>query len=91
MLIGAMRPRESRTADVQGTSLEEVYALLEKERPEGFDLVKAPVRMIKGAPLIEATGTFDRFDSPTEIEAADLDALVGKVPEGWQLLSVREA
>jgi hypothetical protein len=89
MLIGSIRPRETRTADVQGTSLEDVYAQLEKERPEGFALVKAPVRMIKGAPIIETTGTFDRFDSPTDVEAEDLDALIRKIPEGWQLLSVR--
>jgi hypothetical protein len=89
MLIGSIRPRETRTADVQGTSLEDVYSELEKERPVGFALVKAPVRMIKGAPIIEATGTFDRFDSPTDIEAEDLDALIERVPEGWQLLSVR--
>lgn len=89
MLIGSIRPRETRTADVQGRSLEDVYAKLEQERPEGFALVKAPVRMIKGAPIIEATGTFARFDSPTEVEAEDLDALLGKVPEGWELLSVR--
>jgi len=89
MLIGATRPRESQTADVQGTSLEDVYAQLASNRPDGFDLVNAPVTMVKGAPLIEATGRFERFDSPTEIEAEDMDALIGKVPEGWQLLSVR--
>lgn len=91
MLTGLIRPRESHSADVQGTSLEDVYALLEKERPEGFRLMKAPVRMIKGAPLIEATGTFARVDAPTEIEADDLDALLAKVPDGWQLLSILSA
>jgi hypothetical protein len=89
MLIGTIRPTESATVDVQGTSLEDVYAKLAEQAPAGFDLVSAPVRMIKGAPLMEATATFHRRDEPTVIEAEDMDALTGKVPDGWQLLSVR--
>lgn len=90
MLIGSIRPVETRTVDVTAPSLEAVHADLESQRPAGFDLVSAPVRMIKGAALMETTGKFARRDEPSEIEAVDMDTLIGKVPDGWQLLSVRK-
>ncbi|WP_217177018.1 hypothetical protein [Streptomyces sp. AC495_CC817] len=89
MLIGLMRPVETASFPVEGASLEEIQTRLEEHRPEGFDLVSSPVEMIKGAAVLKATGTFARRDQVTEIEADDLDALQAKVPEGWQLLSVR--
>ncbi|KJL49154.1 hypothetical protein RS84_00266 [Microbacterium hydrocarbonoxydans] len=51
--------------------------------------MNAPAEMVKGAALIETTGTFDRRDDVREIEAEDMDAMRAKVPEVWQLLSVR--
>lgn len=89
MLIGMIRPRGTQTADVTGTSLEDVQQQLGELAPAGYELVNAPATMIKGAPLIKTTGTFERRDEVTEIEADDMDALEAKVPEGWQLLSVR--
>ena len=90
MLIGLMRPVETQSFDVQGASLEEIHDNLMAHRPEGFDLISAPVVMAKRDTTINATGTFARRDQVTEIEADDLTALRAKVPEGWQLLSVRE-
>lgn len=89
MLIGSIRPVETRTVDVKGDSLEDVTGQIAAQTPAGFDLVSAPARMPKGGQGIETTATFERRDAPTEIEADDLDALTGKVPDGWQLLSVR--
>lgn len=45
--------------------------------------------MIKGAAILKAKGTFHSRDRVEQIEADDMDALHAKVPEGWQLLSVR--
>lgn len=90
MLIGSIRPLETHTVDVTGTSLEDITTQLDNLRPAGFDLVSAPARMPKGAQGIETTATFARRDEPSEIEAEDMDALTAKMPEGWQLLSVRK-
>ncbi|GAT73558.1 hypothetical protein MHM582_2052 [Microbacterium sp. HM58-2] len=89
MLIGMIRPRGAQTAEVTGTSLDDVQKQLDALRPDGYELVNAPAEMIKGAPLIKTTGTFERRDDVREIEADDMPALESKVPEGWQLLSVR--
>lgn len=90
MLIGMIRPRGATSTEVTGTSLEDVQAQLEAQRPEGYELMNAPAEMVKGAALIKTTGTFERRDDVREIEAEDMDALEAKVPDGWQLLSVRQ-
>ncbi|WP_426186546.1 hypothetical protein [Microbacterium sp. TWP3-1-2b2] len=89
MLIGLMRPVETRSVDVEAADLAGVQTALSAQRPEGFDLVSAPVVMIKGAAILKAKGTFQSRDRIEQIEADDMDALLAKVPEGWQLLSVR--
>ncbi|GAT74713.1 hypothetical protein [Microbacterium hydrocarbonoxydans] len=91
MLIGLMRPVEVQSVSVEGTDLADIQAQLEAQRPEGFDIVSSPVEMIKGAAVLKAVGTFARRDQVTEVEAEDLDALLAKVPDGWQLLNVRKA
>lgn len=91
MLIGLMRPVETTSVAIEATDLADVQAQLAAQRPEGFDLVSSPVEMVKGAAVLKAVGTFARRDQVTEIEADDMAALEVKVPEGWQLLSVREA
>lgn len=91
MLIGLIRPVETETAEVTGTSLEDVQDRLETLRLPGFSLVSAPVRMLKGEAMMQATGTFRRVDGITEITGEDMPALLEQVPDGWQLLSVRRA
>lgn len=89
MLIALVRPTETVTVDVIGTTLEDVTAQLEAQKQPGFDLVPAPVRMLKGEAKMEATGTFKRVDGVREVEADDMGALTAKVPDGWEILSVR--
>lgn len=89
MLVAQIRPIEKTTVDVIGTTLEDVITQLDAHRQPGFDLVSAPVRMLKGEAKMEATGTFSRVDGIREIEADDMAALQAKVPEGWRMLSVR--
>jgi hypothetical protein len=91
VLIGLMRPVETQSVDVEAADLAAVQTQLASQRPEGFDLISAPVVMIKGAATLKATGTFARRDRVQQIDADDMDALHAKVPEGWQLLNVREA
>jgi hypothetical protein len=91
VLIGLIRPVETQSFDVEGTDLADIQAQLAALRPDGFDLISSPVKMVKGAAVLTAVGTFARRDQVTEIEAEDLDALHAKVPDGWQLLSVRSA
>ncbi|WP_460797820.1 hypothetical protein [Microbacterium sp. GXF0217] len=91
MLIGLMRPVETRSVAIEATDLADVQTQLAAQRPEGFDLVSSPVEMIKGAAILKAVGTFARRDQVTEISADDMAALEAKVPEGWQLLNVRLA
>ncbi|KQQ64497.1 hypothetical protein [Microbacterium sp. Leaf320] len=91
MLIALIRPVESSTADVIGTTLAEVLVELEQHRKPGFDLTSAPVRMLKGEAKMEAMGTFKRVDGIEQIEAEDMTSLRAKVPEGWRMLTVRTA
>lgn len=84
-----MRPVESQSFPVEAADLAGIQAKLDDLRPDGFDLISSPVEMIKGAAVLKAVGTFARRDQVTEVEADDMDALLAKVPEGWQLLNVR--
>lgn len=89
MLIGTIRPSETRTLDVEADSLAGIHEALAAACPPGFELIDAPVRMSNGTTTITATGTFARRDGAREIEADDMAALRGKVPEGHLLVSVR--
>ena len=55
MLAALIRPVESHTVEVAGASLDDVYAQISSHAPDGFDLVSAPVRMLKGTAGIQAT------------------------------------
>ncbi|KAA9135220.1 hypothetical protein [Microbacterium caowuchunii] len=87
MLIGLIRPIETRTVEVKGEGLRAIAEQL--AAPEGWELVSAPALPAKGTTELHATATFARRDGLQQIEAEDRDALLAKVPEGWQLLSIR--
>lgn len=91
MLIGLMRPVETHSVDVEAADLAGVQTELSAHCPDGFDLISAPSVMIKGAGVLKAQGTFQSRDRIEQIEADEMDALHAKVPEGWQLLTVRVA
>lgn len=88
VLIGTIRPTETRRLDVEADSLAGIHEALTAACPGGFELTDAPVRMSKGTTRITATGTFARRDGSRDIEADDMPALRGKVPEGHLLVSV---
>lgn len=90
-MIGTIRPVETRTVDVEAHSLADVHTVLEQQRPDGFELTDAPVRMSNGTTALAATGTFARRDGSRDIEAADRAALDAQIPDGWILLHVRSA
>lgn len=90
MLIATIRPTEKRTATVTGTEIPDLRAQLVAEAPAGREMVSAHVEMKPGGIRI-VEGKFQRRDEPREIEADDMAALEAKVPEGWQMLSVRRA
>lgn len=77
MLIGRIRPVETRIIEVSETELLPRLAAIEAQTPEGWQL---------GSRI---SGEIVRRDGVEEIEADDMAALEAKVPEGWQLLSVR--
>ena len=89
MFIGTIRPDETRTIELTGNSLEEIHAAAIAQLPDGFELVAAPVQMVKGSTALTATATYRRVVPVREVEADDRAALFGKVPEGWRMLSVR--
>lgn len=90
MLIATIRPSEKRAATVTGTEIPELRAQLVAEAPAGWEMVSAHVEMKPGGVRI-VEGKFQRRDEPREIEGDDMAALEAKVPEGWQMLSVRRA
>lgn len=89
MLIGLMRPVESRTVEVQGASLEGLHSAVAAQLPEGWVIAEVPAAMPKGSQLLTSTATIVRRDGVTRVEADDLVSLEAKVPDGWQLLTVR--
>lgn len=89
MLTGLIRPRETRTVDVEGDSLGDIHEKLTAQVPAGWELTAAPVAMTAGSTALTATGTIERRDGMREIEADTMAQLEAKVPDGWQLLSVR--
>lgn len=88
MLVALIRPAEKQTATVEGTEIPELRAQLLAQAPDGWDMSSAHVEMKPGGIRI-VEGRFQRRDEPREIEADDMAALRAKVPEGWQMLSVR--
>ena len=90
MLIGSIRPVESREITVEAQSLAEIHEKLMAQTPAGWQLSDAPVRMTKGNTAVTAVGTIVRRDGGREIEADDMPALRAKVPDGWQLVHVRK-
>lgn len=91
MLTGLIRPRETRTVEVEGDSLVDIHGKLTAQVPAGWELTKAPVAMTAGSTALTAIGTMERRDAIREIEADTMTQLEAKVPDGWQLLSVRAA
>ena len=89
MLIGVIRPVESKSATVQAEELDEIQDLLAAETPQGWQLASAPVAMAKKDTVLTAEGTIVRRDGVREIEAEDMAALEAQVPDGYALLSVR--
>lgn len=90
MLIGVIRPVEFKNVTVQGHEFDEINDLIAAETPPGWLLVHAPVAMAKKDTVLTAEARIERRDGLQEIEADDLEALQAKIPEGYQLLSVRE-
>lgn len=90
MYIGMIRPTGTASTEVTGETLEDVQVQLEAQRPDGYELVNAPAEMVKGAALIKTTGTFERRDDVREVEADTIEGVRWLVPDGWQLLSIRE-
>lgn len=76
MLIGRIRPVETRTLEMP-TDVEDVAAAMTPMLPSGWEIQSPKERVIV------------RIDGVQEIEAEDMPTLEGKVPDGWQLLSVR--
>ncbi|ABR10502.1 hypothetical protein MPMin1_gp72 [Microbacterium phage Min1] len=85
------RPRETRTIPVQGHELDEIQEKIAAETPAGWETISAPVSMSKRDTTLTAEGTIARRDGLREVEAEDMDGILAKVPEGYQLLSVRGA
>lgn len=91
MLIGVIRPTETRDLTAEGETLEVVHNAFLAQVPDGWELTHTSVSMPKGSTALTATGRMARWGETREIEAPDLDALHAAVPEGWALMSVRQA
>lgn len=90
MYIGTIRPVETATVTAVGEGLEEVAVLVSAQAPEGWEVVETKVQMSKHETTLNATATIARRDGVREIQGVDYAAVVAAVPEGHQLLSVRQ-
>lgn len=88
MHIGAIRPTKTISLETEAHSLADAHDALEKDKPSGFELTSAAVKMSNGTMPLAATGTFARRDGASEIEAPDMNGRAA-VPDGWTLLHVR--
>ncbi|GAB6855951.1 hypothetical protein [Microbacterium xylanilyticum] len=91
MLIGTIRPDESRTITVQGEELDEIQALVAAQTPAGWEIISAPVAMAKKDTILTAEATIARRDGLQEIEGVDLEDIRTRVPVGFKLIAVRAA
>lgn len=90
MLAGRIRPVETRELTLEAPTIAQARADAEAQIPEGWVITDAEPSMPKASVMITLHVKLARRDGVTDIEADDLDSLEAKVPEGWQLLSVRE-
>ena len=78
MLTGRIRPVETRILEVDGTH-DEIVAALHAAAVDGWEIDSITTRRLV------------RYGETTTIEAADVDRVREKVPDGHQLLSVVES
>lgn len=88
MYVATIRNHETRTAELEGTSLEDIAQKAEMLCPAGFEVVSVPVQMKAGSTEVTAVVTFVRRDEEREITGATLDEIQAQTPEGWQPLFV---
>lgn len=89
VLIGTIRPDETRKITVQGEELDEIQDLVAAQTPDGWEITRAPVAMSKKDTVLTCEATIARRNGLQEIEGADLDALRSLTPAGFSLISVR--
>jgi len=89
MLVGTIRPIETQVFDVEGNSLEEIATQVRAKTPVGWECLSMPVAMVKGSTALTVRATIARRNGMRDIEADDMPSLRAKVPEGYELLSVR--
>ena len=82
---------DPRTASAVRGGFEEVAQLVAEQTPEGWLPTVIPVEMSKHETTLRSAATLARRDGLEEIQGADLADIKSKVPEGYQLLSVRPA
>ena len=70
MLIGTIRPDETRTSPVQGEELDEIQPLVAAQTPAGWEIVEAPVAMSKKDTILTCEATIARRDGLQEIEGS---------------------
>lgn len=75
MLTGRIRPVETRILEVAGTH-DEVVAALNAAAVDGWEVDSITTRRLA------------RYGATVTVEAANIDAVRAKVPDGHQLLSV---
>ncbi|HWU30177.1 MAG TPA: hypothetical protein VN041_13930 [Microbacterium sp.] len=75
MLTGRIRPVGTRTLEVDGTH-DEIVAALHAAAVDGWEINSITTRRLV------------RYGETTTVEAADIDGVRAKVPDGHQLLSV---
>lgn len=90
VLVGMIQTTETRQFDLEGDSLEELYAAAAAVVPDGWVTTLLRPIMQKGSTHLKGTVTARRHEL-AEVEGDSIDALRASVPDGWQLVSVRTA
>jgi len=91
MLSGRIRPVDTKEITLEAESVAAARARAQAQVPAGWAMTDVAVTMAKASVMISLSARFARRDGATDIEAEDMASLRALVPEGWQLLSVRES
>ncbi|MCS3426731.1 hypothetical protein [Leucobacter aridicollis] len=88
MLQATLRLDESIEFEVSGATLDEIHARIEIDRPEGFQLSRAPLRVTEDDEGLTAAGAYQRQDQTRQIVAATFEELWAQTPSGWTVVQV---
>lgn len=87
---GTVRSTNTLTFEATAPTIGEAKEIIARQVPPGFDLVSAQPAMSKSSQDVTVTG-LARSTVTRDVEGSTLEQIRLTVPDGWQLIAVRDA